>query len=111
MNDEVLKRLDILAAKLGVAASYLFQVYINQARVEAITDSIFIVFGLLLCYISYKWWMKFIANEDKEQYIWGSFFVGLAGTIMVLSFISSLPTELFNPDYFAISHIMANIKK
>ena len=38
MTEEILKRVDALAAKLGVAATQLWAVLVHQARVRLITD-------------------------------------------------------------------------
>ena len=56
--DGILQRIDALAAKIGTTAAHIWDVYVQQARVEAIRDTFFVVLFLtascLLTYLFYR---------------------------------------------------------
>lgn len=110
MTDEILKRLDLLATKLSTTVDHLWGVLLYQARIEAIGDSI----GLLIILIAGYWvyrWARWVVKSGADDIIW--FPIGasvIALTILLFAELSSLPTELFNPQYFALHRIMESLK-
>ena len=82
--DALLQRLDALAAKLGVTAQYIYGVYVAQARVEAVRDTLCAVCWLVLsvllgyfaCYRLVKWArLDHESSDETWPYVCG----GLAG--------------------------------
>jgi cytochrome bd-type quinol oxidase subunit 2 len=119
VNEELLKRLDVLAAKLGVTAQYLWTVLVKQAHIEAAMDTFWaVVFIALLVsgVICLRWSIKKINDPDtynEEGWIALSTFSGIvifAGLILVPVFTSSAIAEHFNPEYWALEKILSALK-
>lgn len=113
----VLSHLDQLAAKLGIAANYVWGFYVHQAYVEAITDGIIaFVFAIVLftgLYFTVKLVRAGQADKyDGENYYVGAVFSGL-GTVLSLSgtvcFLVSAISEVLNPQYWAFHQILLNL--
>lgn len=108
MNEEILKRIDALAAKLGVAAEHVWGVLIKQARVEAATDAVGFILSLVCAYWLIRWARYMLkTGKDGDGIIWipfalCAFFVLVAG----IGSFSSIPTNVFNPEYFALKTIL-----
>ncbi len=114
MNDEILKRLDILAAKLGITAQYLWGVLVKQARIEMYADigwSI-LLSGMLALFL---WVLRKLYISPNEREMDGIAALGLAiASIIVFIFlvvsVSGALTEGLNPEYWALNHIMEKLK-
>ena len=79
--DGILQRIDALSAKIGTTAAHVWDVYVQQARVEAIRDTVFVVILLivssLLAYLSYRLSRHGIKRDcyDDWPFITGTFAV------------------------------------
>lgn len=111
MNEEILKRLDLLAEKMGVATGQMWQALVFQARVEAIQDGIVLGLCLLAGYFLYRW-ARQIIRDQPDEVVWVPWGV-ISAVVVILGLccISSIPTELFNPNYFALQKILEAVKK
>ncbi len=119
LTAELLKRLDALAAKMGVTGQYLWGVLLRQAHVavwEAVggllLGAIAIIVGLLAL-----WWG---IRQPKDKYdclgdgalgavVCGSISFVL-GSIASLVNAFSLPTLLMNPGYWALQDLIRQLK-
>lgn len=116
MNDEILKRIDALAAKLGVAGAELWRILVKQAKVDAISDvawaivSIAIIFGV----IKLEYWAVRRNEKEEDDWIIGitiiSVIVGVTFLIVGIASLMDLPTALFNPEYRALELLKHAIK-
>ena len=70
--DGILQRIDALAAKIGTTAQHIWDVYVAQARVEAIRDTLFVVLFLivssLLAYLSYRLFRYGIKKNEYDDW-------------------------------------------
>lgn len=126
-NDAIAKVIQQLSDKLGVTAQYLWGILLHQARVELISDCIFILFTILGCYLWIKWAIHISATitkvkQDKYYYdlsYWldesipraVAFIVsGLAALLCTCIAIGTIcidmPTLIFNPAYWALKQLI-----
>lgn len=115
--NQVLQRLDALAAKLGVTAQYIYGVYVVQARVEAIRDtifgSLFIMLALGAGFGGYRLiqWGRKTDNEEDWPFICGGIaesFSLLALLISLTHYYSALAAWL-NPQFWALDALFKAI--
>ncbi len=113
--EEVMTRIDVLAAKLGVTAEYLFGVYVKQAYVEVMQFVAFfsvwiIVFGVTM--LTLKKSMQ--TSWDNPTFCNISVIIGgilsLIIGMVVLVESKGVFACYFNPEYFAFNKILSNLK-
>ncbi len=108
MNGEILKRLDALAAKLGVTADHLWGVLIRQARIEAYE---WIAWGALWLALSCLTWyltIKLYKDDDKDgELLITMGIASLTTTVVGLICMSGTPGLLLNPEYWALKQVAA----
>lgn len=111
MNEELLKRLDALALKFGVLGNQLWATLVHQARLEAIQDVFLTVFfgGLtLVCAWACK---KMYQTDNVELGVFiATMIFGLIFFFVAICCVTDIPTELFNPDYWALTHLKDLLK-
>lgn len=113
MNEELLKRLDLLAAKLNVTATALWSALIRQARVEAIQDTIYSVVlllavGGLIKLIYWRW--KSDDGRDDDGLVVTAAIAAAVFFFLFLMIASCIPTEFLNPEYFALTRLLEKLK-
>ncbi len=108
MNDEILKRIDLLAAKLGVTVDHLWGVLIRQARIDGIE---WVAWGCLWFVLAAGLgvWMRVIYKREDGD---GDTFITVAlfatGFVLVGLFCLSNTLGLFlNPEYWALKQVTA----
>jgi hypothetical protein len=117
LSQEILSRVDALAAKLGVTAQYLWGVLIRQAKFEAV--SIFLAIGAcclvtLLVFLKYR---EVAAREDSPclddhpALSFATTGIALMDVFIVALSIRLLPTLLFNPEYYALEKVLKALGK
>jgi hypothetical protein len=71
--DGILQRIDSLSVKIGTTAAHVWDVYVQQARVEAIRDTVFVVLLLivsyLLGYLSYRLFRHGIKRDNYGNFL------------------------------------------
>ncbi len=131
MKEEIFKRIDALAVKLGVTAQYLWGVLVKQAGVEAVKDLVwagfFTVGTAALLYTAYKFlprtWKRKEGKYGEQDYVydwdqrdaagcvgWTALVLGIICVIPALIFAGSAFTPLMNPEYWAFQEVMGLIK-
>jgi hypothetical protein len=115
VNEERLKRLDLLASKLGTTVDKLWSIMLQQARIEAYTDlflaSVFIGFIIFFLRFVFKHGKDIL--DEKELYLPFAIIGTILSFVLLIAAIvevSSLPTEFLNPGYFALERIMSKVK-
>ncbi len=119
LQEELLTRLDLLAAKLGVTSEHLWGVLIKQARIEVIESIltlIVVVMGILACAYFWRKIIEFSTFDGSDLRLGGSvgsialniFFSGLLLILSIGAFmdIMNIPTLLFNPEYWALQKVL-----
>jgi hypothetical protein len=118
MMKQILSRLDVLAAKLGVAAQYLWIVLLHQAYVTAYMDVAWAVVGALIVVVAMisarRAWRYCQAGKDPygDMPIEGSLCVIVSlgacvvGVLICLLCASEAATILLNPPYWALRELL-----
>jgi hypothetical protein len=116
MNPEILKRIDLLAAKLGTTASQVWEIFLKQAKVEVWEDLGLTVLGTGLiiggAFLA-RWATKQFqaaSYNNKDLYIAPvviGWLVGLLGGVLLLVGSLSIWTPLLNPQYWALQQILS----
>lgn len=112
---EVLKRLDALAAKLGITAQYIYGVYVAQARVEAIRDTAFaaMLFASIPCLLyAAKWVGEKASGDDLVCEIFGLAAGGGSAICIFFGVISAYEAvgEWLNPQFWALDQLFKAIR-
>lgn len=117
LKEELLKRLDVLAAQLGTTSEYIWEVLIKQARVEAVISVVAVAFGIVLlvigCYLGRRLAVnvKEIIEADTPALFIGHLFGGLLGVFIGLVLIRvhfhTALTAYFNPEYWALQKVLS----
>lgn len=111
MTDEVLKRLDALAAKLGVASAHLWEVLTRQARIEAIEDVFWALMWLTISvFLGFVSKILFFKKEQPDAGLVVAI-VSLVCFVAACGCISNTPGMFFNPEYWALKQILDTLKK
>lgn len=112
LTQELLTRLDQLAATLGTTTEKLWAVLVKQGKVEGIfagLTSFVTIFLFIALYAS----LKRVWPEDEEDQLTAVLFGGVAMFILIIILYFNLYntiTYLFNPEYFAISKLVSIFK-
>lgn len=110
MNPEILQRLDLLAAKLGVTAAHLWSVLVRQVYLEPIKDAgyLLVVGGIALGFLI----AAVKVGKDDQDLGSGLFFASSAAwfifVLILLGTIGDL-AALANPEYAALHEVLKAI--
>ena len=106
MNDQTLKLVESLAAKLGTTAEHLFSVVVRQAPISAATD--FIMSALIVIVIA--WSFKRVRAYQGDFPVEGVWFAWCLFSIIFggIAFFSipGIISALLNPEYWALMKIL-----
>jgi len=119
-KQELLKRLDSLAEKLGTTGAYLWQVLVRQGRVEGIAD--LVTAGLLgiIIFCLYKTIQLFHRKAEAEDtfddfgWIVGQIIAGISlvlATVFLCVALYNGILEIANPEYYALHEVLQTIAK
>ncbi len=116
--EQVMTRIDVLAAKLGVTAEYLFGIYVKQAYINSMVgiSGTVIVFVLLLGMIPVSMWLcKKIKNKEICS-DWHSAWAAPGGILLFIFLLSlafglnGIVSGFVNPEHYAFKEILKSIK-
>lgn len=115
-KQEVLKRLDALAEKLGTTAVYLWAVLVKQAYLTGIGDGIVALMLFGVSWFSIKCFNKTLvkAAEEDDDWYFASVLLGIVIAVLILSGINyGLDSfrELLNPGYYALHDVLQTLGK
>src|SRR5690242_12771003 len=116
MNEDILKRLDLIAAKLGVTVQYLWGVLVRQARVEALSDTIGIILWAASAFAAFHYAVALgrkAESDGSDGLGFASIILAVIGVVFVISFVvcvSEIFTPLMNPEFFALEQILKAVK-
>lgn len=107
MSDEILKRIDALAAKLGIAASHLWSVYVKQARIEAIEcigwGVMWLLISLAACFGA-RWLFKSDDEHEVGPFVL-AILIAVAAFLIACAQFASTPGMLINPEFWAFKEL------
>lgn len=120
LQEEIFKRLDFLATKLGTTIDQIINLYIAQAKISAICTmmTMLILLSISLgCWIwVYKTWNEegWVSKDVSPTY-YGVFrvilsIVGFVTLVIHFSRYYLLLTQLFNPKLWALQEILGLLK-
>lgn len=121
MKEEILKRMDALADKLGTSAQFLFNLYVKQAHVQVIETITYGILFVVLALVSTKIMLKGFHQFNNKDMHWREANKGLRWVITgiltaVVAFIFLLAfmdgdiyTAMMNPQYWAFKEILHDI--
>lgn len=118
MNEEILKRIDLLAAKLGVTADHIWAVLVKQARVEAAEWIIWSLFWFILsgaCAYMSRWLYKLEKTGNRSHEVEEAYFLFAAvpsgiAFVIAAGCLANILTLFVNPEYWALKQIMEMMK-
>lgn len=121
--DGILQRIDALAAKIGTTAQHVWEVYVAQAKVEAVRDTatgvFFVIVSALLSYLAYRLFLygiKVGKSKGDESPDWPFITGSLAALVTVIFLVIAISVfysalgEWINPQYWAFQHLAQDIK-
>lgn len=115
MNEQTIKLIEQLAAKLGTTAEHLWAVLVRQAQV-AVWQNIFEIAMLsFLLYLYFKFTKYVFADEDKINeggYVFVIAIGGIVAAIAIFMIIFSFEvilTCIGNPEYWALQKVLGTI--
>lgn len=128
MEQEILKRLDLLAGRLGIAATQIWQFTVRQAWVGALSSLLWLVSLLAVFIVSYRLFRGAWRNLPDDMAAYNSMaayndyngamcisIIVLSGAGMLItgiasiSLLSGIVTRLLNPQYWAFQEILRQI--
>lgn len=115
-KQELIGRLDALAAKIGTTGAHLWEVLVRQSIITGYADLgtavILAATCATLAYFARKFWLAF-EKHDHGGGLAGSAVSYIAAVICGIVAIVSVYNavlELSNPEYFALSEILKAVK-
>jgi Na+/H+ antiporter NhaC len=132
LETDLVKSLEIISDKLGVAVEQLYPVFVNQIRYEFYKEILMFIVFMVLTLISGFVFKKFknklekvekeyeaieeetstkkMLEKEKEELTGHTIFSGIVTVVFFLSscgFLGSItPSKYFNPEYHAIQKIL-----
>lgn len=121
MNEEITKYIDQMAAKLGVAASHVYEIVIRQTIISGIVNTVLQVLIMTAIYVAFRkgWrysrdrWDDWCADSDELYAILVWAVGGIAcGALFIVCLITTPDAimSIFNPEYYAIKTILEAVK-
>lgn len=119
-KQELLKRLDVLAEKLGTTAAYLWSVLIRQAISDGVTDIVTAVFFAVVAYVVYNYGSRCLTKAKRsDRYDAKDYYIGgylLHASTVILAGISttwlcSAVQHFINPSYYALHEVLESLGK
>jgi hypothetical protein len=119
MKEEILKRLDALAAKLGVASDKLWQILLAQGQIERTMTIVWVALSLAATVASGLLILRNAKRFSDASYDSGSLYLGNIIVFSVIGLISlcacmgslSYLSGVINPEYFALRQILEVVGK
>jgi hypothetical protein len=117
-DDKIANLLEELANKLGTTMEHLWNILIHQAYVEAFKNISIIAFFIIAEMLIFKYVIKYNKGkrfediDDDFGFIAVILFIVIL--VLIIIIIMSLVPEtidaIFNPEYWALNHILKCIK-
>ncbi len=112
MTDEILKRIDALAAKLGVTVNHLWAVLVKEARIEALESIgwglMWFTFSLYLTLFCKAAWKRDDRNLDVPIAVGA---IALVCFLAACYEVSGTVGMILNPEYWALKEVMKAVGK
>lgn len=120
MEQQIAPLLEKLAAKLGTTAEHLWGVLVKQAPIDGTVELVGAILMFIGTFILIKKLPKiinYIEEKDNEGLTIVSVFGGVLGGVAIVTYailflatLSTLIAAFFNPEYWALQHILSLLK-
>ena len=104
MTDEILKRIDVLAAKLNTTGELLFGTLVRQARIDGIEYVVYTSICIAILVGCALWMRHALRDEDGDQMA-GAILIGVLALAFALVFADGAIAGLANPQYGAVQSL------
>lgn len=104
MTDEILKRIDALAAKVGETGAHVYAVLVRQAWIDGLEYAVMCgvcVTIMLFC----VGWLRSSLKDDDGNVQAAAIIIGLLALILGSIFFVSALDNLMNPEFGALQHL------
>jgi len=117
MGNEVLQRIDALAAKLGVAAGEVWKILVKQSVVEAwqqvATGVVFVLVMVAFIYFGRWCWKRY--EESGGYGDWNTsaliaYSLALIPAVIAICSVITAISRFVNPEYYALQVILETLK-
>ena len=117
MTKEILDRLDLLGAKLGVTGAHAYEVLVRQAHIDAWSLTVLAVLLWVVSGYCFNLGRRYATMEERDQRdsvvttAMVSFIV--SGFLLIIGTLVAFHAagRLLNPEYYAIQEIMEAIRQ
>lgn len=114
-KQDLLKRLDVLAAKLGTTAAYLWSVLVRQAISDGISSAVGALVAVIGGVLAYKLTgIALRAFREDTDYFPGLFFSWVAVAVSIVAcacFLTDAIQHFYNPAYYALHEVLESVGK
>lgn len=118
-KQELLTRLDALAAKLGTTGAYLWSVLVRQAYLQGVVDLIEAIICFVVCVVCVYFFKKFLPKTMETSFNDGFYFLSVMvaaitfcfSLLLGISLLSDSIMELNNPAYYALHEVLQTLGK
>lgn len=110
MNEEILKRIDVLAAKMGVASEQLWAALIRQAHIEGVFDMWTLCSASVVTVLSLVYF--YLIRDDYGAYL-GRVFSTIFAIVCFVIWCAcggDILAALHNPEYWAANRILSALR-
>jgi formate-dependent nitrite reductase membrane component NrfD len=116
MDPELLKRIEVLAEKLGVTADHLWSVMLRQAQIETWMMASSLLLGIVGLALVVPMLKRAIHYDKKHEnglaFVSGAgaVLIGIASIGFVMTAVVNLPTLIANPEYWALKDLLSKVR-
>lgn len=112
MNDKIAELLEKLAVKLGTTAEHLWGVLVKQAHIEGMTSVIiWSIWGIIVVFLAMFFSLVRTDTYEEKNTMWGIWIAIFIVTFVIFaSCISTIIGQFNNPEYWALTEVIRNIK-
>lgn len=119
MKEEIFKRIDLLAEKLGVASGHVWEVLVTQAKIDSYLNLFYALFFSVVAFVGVKHSIKKFNEAKNASYSEEDFYFICGASLIVLSIFATIAalanidnavTGIFNPEYRALKAISNLLK-
>ena len=110
MTKEILDRLDLLGAKLGVTGAHAYEVLVRQEHIDAWSLTVLAVLLWVVSGYCFNLGRRYATMEERDQRM-VSFIV--SGFLLIIGTLVAFHAagRLLNPEYYAIQEIMEALRQ
>lgn len=112
MSDKMAEFLEKLAVKLGTTAEHLWGVLVKQAHIEGVTSVIiWSIWGIIVVFLAMFFALVHTDTDDEKNTLWGIWIsIFVVSFVIFASCISTIIGQFNNPEYWALTEVLNNIK-